>query len=269
MPAAAPRTPVSSPPARAPLGDGDVDVWLCAPSVLTEDLRAAYRDLLSGSERNRLQRFRVSHAADEFLLGRALLRTTLSRYAPVAPQAWAFELGPHGKPFLAGPAVGAPLAFNLSHTTGLVACAIAMDGQIGVDVEHCGRDLDLRGFSAANFAMDEQAAVAAATTDADLRRTFFQIWTLKEAYIKGVGGGLSLPLDSFWFDLTEPPRLHLRQGGIGEEWRFFHLEPTPDHRLSVALAPQRPATLHARVSWAIPNPDGLRTASHDTAAWTS
>ena len=252
MPAVEPRASAGPSPALPPPGDGEVDLWLCAPSVLTDDLRAAYGGFLSPSELSRLQRFRVRHAADEFLLGRALIRTSLSHYAIVAPSAWEFGIGPHGKPFVAGPAPCPPLAFNISHTTGLVACAIGHDSQLGVDVEHCGRDLDLRGFSAANFAPAEQAAVDAAA-EADLRATFFRIWTLKEAFIKGLGLGLNLPLESFWFDMEAPPRLSWPDGDVSG-WRFLHQAPTPDHRLSLALATQRPTELRVRVRWTVPDP---------------
>lgn len=264
MSAVAPSPLESSPPARALLGEGDVDLWLCATSVLTDSLRTAYRQILSGSELDRLQRFRVSSAADEYLLGRALVRTTLSRYAPAAPSTWEFETGPHGKPHISGPATNLPLTFNLSHTTGLVACAVALGDPLGVDVEYCGRDLDLPGFSAANFAAAEQAIIAK-TPDADLRGTFFQIWTLKEAYIKGLGVGLGLPLDSFWFDLTSPPRLRLREGA-DDAWRFRHLTPTSDHRLSVALAAGRSAALRVQVHWTTPDPNGTPPPRRDAMA---
>jgi len=261
MSAVAPSLLESSPSARARLGEGDVDLWLCATSVLTDSLRAAYSEILSGSELDRLRRFKVSHAADEYLLGRALVRTTLSRYAPTAPSSWAFETGPHGKPYISSPATDRPLTFNLSHTTGLVACAVAQGRELGVDVEYCGRELDLRGFSAANFAAAEQAIIAA-TPDAELRGAFFQIWTLKEAYIKGLGVGLGLPLDSFWFDLTPPPRLRLRDGAEGG-WTFHHMAPTADHRLSVALA--APA-LRVRVGWTVPGEARTPQAGRDEPA---
>lgn len=254
MHAFAPDAPASQRPLLIPPGDGQVNLWLCSPSILTDELRAAYHDLLNEAERRRLARFRVAHAADEFLLGRALLRSMLSAYAPVDPRAWEFEMGPHGKPALAGPALAPRLGFNLSHTSGLVVCAVAAEVSLGVDVEHCGRQLEMREFSAANFAPIEQALIDA-TDDEALSEAFFQLWTLKEAYIKALGLGLNVPLDSFWFDLADPLRLGLADPEEAARWRFAHEAPTAEHRLSVALAPAGGADLRVRSRWCVPGAD--------------
>lgn len=228
-----------------------MDLWLCGPDVLTPARRAAYGALLSGAEQERHRRFAVEHARDAFLLGRALVRTCLSRYAEVAPEAWALAIGDHGRPFVAAPALETPLHFNLSHTRGLVACAVSAEPQIGVDVEQMDRRLDPMALSAATFAAPEHDAVRSAPDDRR-RETFFRIWTLKEAYIKALGVGLSLPLDSFWFDLGPPPRLHLAATGVAEAWQFFEQHPTPTHRLALAHGHDGGQCLRVRSRWVTP-----------------
>ncbi len=77
-----------------------------------------------------------------FLLTRALVRTTLSRYAAVGPADWTFVANVHGRPEILDRPAGVPdLRFNMSHTDGLIACAVTIGREVGVDVEHIDRRL--------------------------------------------------------------------------------------------------------------------------------
>ena len=124
--------------------------------------------------------------------------------------------------------------FSLSHTRGLVAAALSANGALGIDVEH----IDPRK---ADFAMAEEyfapAEVrllqAAPASERDL--CFFRLWTLKEAYVKATGTGLSTPLKSFAFAF-EPICIQFEPGSAerAAEWQFAILPTTDLHVLSVA-----------------------------------
>ncbi len=143
------------------------------------------------------------------------------------------------------------LRFNLSNTRGLVACAVALEGEIGVDVEAVDRGGDLLEIAERFMAAPEAAAIRALPPDAQAFR-FFTYWTLKEAYIKARGMGLSIPLDKFWFLLdgeapaSSPARLVLApdMDDDASGWSFAQLQPTDRHLLAVAR--REPA----RVRWA-------------------
>src|SRR3954470_7709872 len=117
------------------LGHRDVHLWytlsdeIAPPAALD-----SYLGLLSPEERVRHVRFLNDRARHEYLITRALCRTVLSRYADVAPTDWQFQANQWGRPEIALPAAG-HLCFNLSNTRGLVVCAVALEGDIGVDVE--------------------------------------------------------------------------------------------------------------------------------------
>src|SRR5262245_17340743 len=85
------------------------------------DLLARYRVLLNAEERERQARFAFARQRHEYLVTRALCRTTLSRYADVDPEDWQFTRNAHGRPEIAGPRGGPPLRFNLSNCPGLIA----------------------------------------------------------------------------------------------------------------------------------------------------
>jgi len=92
----------------------------------------------------------------------------LSRAGDLPPSDWRFIVGRFGKPQI-DPALGRPrLHFSLSHTRGLVACAVSLDHEVGLDVEtwdRAGDGLDIAGrfFAAAELALLRAAAPAEAS----------------------------------------------------------------------------------------------------------
>jgi 4'-phosphopantetheinyl transferase len=173
--------------------------------------------LLSRDERERAERHRSAVDASRSAVSRALLRRLLGRYLRSDPAGLLLRRGASGKPELEG----APIRFNLSHAGGLALYAFSAERPVGVDVEPVRRgfeDLARRFFSAA-----EADAVSAAD---DARRTavFFRYWTLKEAFVKGTGRGLGLPLEEFQV-VTAPGSDDARvssavHGALAAPWRL-------------------------------------------------
>lgn len=115
-------------------------------------------------------------------------RGVLARYLGVAPPAVVLARGPYGKPRLAAPAGGAPLEFNLAHSGGLVALAVARHG-VGVDVEAIAPLPGLDALAARCLDAAERAAWLAAPAAGRLD-AFLRLWTRKEACLKAAGTGL-------------------------------------------------------------------------------
>jgi 4'-phosphopantetheinyl transferase len=181
----------------------------------------AYRLYLSDDELRRVGRFVHPSDAANFIVGRTLARTLLSRYAELAAR-------PAGTP---------DLRFNVSHTSGLVACAVTVGREVGVDVEHTGRRLvhDV----AERFFSPREVADLRACPAADQPVVFFDYWTLKASYIKARGLGLALPLGQFSFvcvpgrapTIEFAPELH----DDPSSWQFAQFWPTAEHRMAVAV----------------------------------
>jgi len=237
-----------------PLAPGQVDVWLTALAGIGDERQLAYRRLLDAPERERWQRFLVEGARLQYLVGRALVRTTLSRYAGVPEDAWRFEPNRHGRPYISQPAEFRDLYFNLSHTEGLVACAVSRSSDVGVDVENIQRELDTLALAPTVFAPMEVASLWQCRPE-ERSHYFFSYWTLKEAYIKARGMGLALALDGFWFDLGgAAPRVTFgdRCPDQAGRWRFRQFMPTPQHKLAVAVSPPAGQEPDIRVQWVVP-----------------
>jgi 4'-phosphopantetheinyl transferase len=198
----------------------------------------AYQRFMTPDEHERMKRFVFEKDRKSFLLTRALVRTMLSRYAPVDPAAWRFITNVHGRPEILDRPDGVPdLRFNISHTNGLIACAVTIGREVGVDVEHVGRRLthDIAG---RHFAPSEVADLRRLTDD-EQRTVFYDYWTLKESYIKARGFGLALPLGDFAFKLNPPaPPTISFEPALEDDpatWQFQQEWPTPTHRLALAV----------------------------------
>lgn len=200
--------------------------------------RERYLQLLSPDEHERMARFVFERDRLRFLLTRALVRTTLSRYAPVAPADWHFIANAHGRPEIVDRPAGVPdLRFNLSHTDGLIACAVTIGREVGIDVEHVGRRLT-QDVAARFFAPAEVAHLQSLPADQQ-EREFFDYWTMKEAYIKARGFGLALPLGDFAFHFApdQPPTITIEPSLQDDPatWQFQQDWPTPIHRQGLAI----------------------------------
>jgi 4'-phosphopantetheinyl transferase len=212
---------------RADLGEGDrnaLHLWCAYPDdLLNEEVAQACASLLSEEERARWQAFKFERLQREYLTTRALVRTALSNYKQISPAAWRFSLNDYGKPAI-DPADD--LQFNLSNSSGLVVCLIGKGSDVGVDVEPSERAGQIAEVAHRVFSARELAQLATLTGDERLDRGL-SLWTLKEAYIKARGMGLSLPLDkiSFVFD-AEGVRLELDRSLNDEpgRWRFCLLD---------------------------------------------
>lgn len=194
--------------------------------------------LLSPDEAARGERYLLPKSRLEHLVARALVRTTLSRYADVAPRDWFFRQNQHGRPDVDGPAGAPPLRFNLSHTDGLVACAVVLERELGVDVEDAGRKRSTVEIADRFFAPSEVAALHA-LPEALQRERFFAYWTLKEAYIKARGMGLAIPLRHFAFELDRGPEVRIgfepELEDDPETWQFQRARPTERHHAAIAV----------------------------------
>ena len=202
--------------------------------------------LLSADERARHDRFMSADDRRAFAIAHALLRVTLSEHAAMSPRDWTFDATPSGKPVL-DPSHGVALSFSLSHTRGLVACAVADGVDVGIDVESHGRAMDADALAARFFASAETAYIRSAVDVVDVSRRFITFWTLKEAYVKALGVGLSYPLDDVVFSVAADEAVEARVAGRRlAGWHFTHVEAEPGFSLGLAVRARGPVDVQLR-----------------------
>jgi len=228
-----------SPRCRETLRQDDVHVWTAVPERISSPvLLKEYETLESADERARRLRLYFARHRHERLVAVALVRTTLSRYADVDPAAWVFERNEWGRPDLVPGQCAAPLRFNLSHTEGLVACAVTLGRDVGVDVESVERRGQTLAIADRYFAPAEVRELHESPA-ARQRERFFEYWTLKESYIKARGLGLRIPLRHFAFRLDDGETIGITfdpeiEDACGD-WQFQLFRPTSTHVMAVGV----------------------------------
>jgi len=141
--------------------------------------------LLTATELARNEKFRNRPDRLRHAIARGALRTVLGKKLGAHPQEIHFEIGPHGKPGIAGARMG----FNLSHAGDWVWIASADGCDVGVDIERI-RAGSAKAEIIRRFGSPEEYASFGLIPAEDRDLAFFAWWTRKEAYLKGLGCGI-------------------------------------------------------------------------------
>ena len=176
----------------------------------------ALRAILSPDEAAKADRYHRPQDQVLSIAARALLRQGLSRHFDKPPSAWRFFNDGFGKPHLSPSHDDGSVWFSVSHTDGLVVCAISRHGPIGVDAETV-----------------EHSRVAARACAPGAPP-----WTAQEAIAKALGRGLQLPFERIKRVVADDYRVDLR-GLVGVDglarWRVMHPALSPRHVVAVAV----------------------------------
>ena len=182
---------------------------------------APFEDDLSPAEVDRLRRFRFADHQRRYQICHGALRRILAGYLECTPAEVVLRHGPRGKPYIDGEGP----SFNLSHSGKLALVGVARD-ELGVDVEKVRRLESLRQIAERHFSDVEYAELAGLEGDAQ-QLAFYRCWTRKEAYIKALGEGLSMALDSFDVSLGPAAKFLACHDGREEpdDWSMLDISP--------------------------------------------
>ena len=158
-----------------------------------------HKKFLNQDEQIQTERFHFGIDANRYSLTRALLKLILAKILNKAPLEILFNKNEFGKPYLKD---RHKLFFNVSHSGNLGLIAITDLNEIGVDVEQFRTQMTTTDI-AQRFFSKKEVEIFNTLSGKDRQIGFFNCWSRKEAFIKAVGKGLSLPLNSF--DVTLMP----------------------------------------------------------------
>lgn len=228
-----------SPPKSLKLSSDDVHVWRATLDQPAEYVRQLKRSL-SEDERLRAERFYFERDRSRFIVGRGLLRFILSRYLEIAANKLQFCYSSRGKPELVETSSAYKLRFNVSHSQEIVLYAVTRDRSIGIDVEYIRPMPEAEQIVKSFFSVYENSVFERLPL-CQKQLAFFNCWTRKEAFVKAIGDGLSLPLDQFDVSLIpgEPARLLGIKGGTYSSWSLQDLTPVPGYVGALAVEGQR------------------------------
>ena len=221
------------------LPENEIHIWQVAlsdvdPAALTQQTLA----WLQAKEIVRYERLVQQRHRLEFLLGKWLTRICLSEYTGLAMGDWQFTYNAYGKPQpREGLGVQTPY-FNLSHSHGRAVLAVGRTPELGVDIEFTGMKRRVAQIAYRYFA-DEEIQALLALSHSDQSSRFYELWSLKEAYIKARGLGFAIPLRSFAYSFS-PDRLELNEmsRSSAAQWRWQTWQLHTGQLYALALAVQ-------------------------------
>lgn len=224
------------PPLAPGLEAGAVHVWrasLRQPGMTLARLAS----VLSEDERARAARLRTTQLRADFEASRGIQRDVLARYTGIPAESLAFDYTSFGKPSLVETGRAPGLVFNVSNAGGMALVALTLEQRIGADLEPV-RPVRQALAIAGRFFSKNEAEILRTFPNDDVDRAFLTVWTRKEAFIKAVGEGLSLPLGDF--DVSCAPGeaaklLRTRPVDTAERWTLREVAPAPGFIGCIAL----------------------------------
>ncbi len=202
-------------------------------------LLRSYESLMTDGELSQMSRFYYAGHRHQYLVTRALIRTSLSAYHEVDPADWRFANNSYGKPQISHPGIDSAVSFNLSHTRGLIICGIVRNCDIGVDVEDTQRSTRAALNSLSSYFSMQEIEDLGKLPQEQQKQRFFDYWTLKESYIKARGMGLAIPLGKFSFqfraDRLTGFHIHPDLNDKVGNWQFWRIPMAGRYRVAVAV----------------------------------
>ena len=130
------------------------------------------------------------------------------------------------------------IRFNVSHSRGILACAIARESDVGIDIEYRRPLSDYMGIARCFFSPTECRELMS-IIEPMRDRCVLRLLGAKEAFVKALGGGVSIPLDGFQVSLGSGRAAALLavRDAPGEErtWEIDAFSPTPDFSGALAV----------------------------------
>ncbi|MEO0509798.1 MAG: 4'-phosphopantetheinyl transferase superfamily protein [Verrucomicrobiota bacterium] len=206
--------------------------------------------VLSSDEQERALRFKFEEHSTSYTVTRASLRLLLARYLQKIPEKLNIEYSLHGKPSLKKIDSGEFVCFNVSHSADYGQIAITKSTPVGIDIECCHpkRPLDYMKLAERFFSPREYTNLRE-LPESERLHAFYRCWTCKEAYIKAVGLGLALQLDTFSVNFLDDRDLQItvnhKQGTkVLREWSLFDISNIEDYQSAIATDSSITELLH-------------------------
>ncbi len=225
------------------LASNDVHLWLTfLDDIQTTELRLVYQMVMTPDEQKEHKRFYYDNHKFQYLITRVLLRTTLSRYCNISPQRWRFLDNKYGRSQIKPIPRVPPFQFCLSHTDGLVALAVVLKREVGLDVEN----LEIKKTSKTDeqkILSQEEIKQINNFTSKNQKTRYYDYLSLKKSLIKAIGKGAQVNPDQITFHIpktaSQQTTFSTRQRINPANWKFKRVWPSRSHVATVAIRTPR------------------------------
>ncbi|MGG3891735.1 4'-phosphopantetheinyl transferase family protein [Metabacillus fastidiosus] len=175
------------------LAPNELHIWRASLNLWTE-----YKDILgeklSIDEHERAEKFVFEKDKSKFIAGRYILRMLIGLYLSIPFENVQFVYGYQGKPIINPIINSKKLCFNISHSGNIAVYIFAINRSLGIDIEYTRKQYKGQSIIERWFTNREQM-IYSQLSQREKQQYFYKAWTLKEAYLKGLGKGLEIPLE--------------------------------------------------------------------------
>lgn len=226
----------STPTDKIKLEDDEVHVWRAGLDIPEWQIQQL-EQTLSPDEKERAERFCFDKHKRRFIVCRSFLRIILGRYLNLRPEQVQFCYSPRGKPEIANNVSSQWLRFNLSHSNEMALYAITHGHLVGIDIECIRPSPDAEALSKRFFSPRESSEIKSLSANRK-QEAFYKYWTLKEAYLKATGEGLTgleqVEVSLYPMNLLALQKIN-RNTQKSNDWITYQLIPSPGYIAAIVL----------------------------------
>jgi 4'-phosphopantetheinyl transferase len=186
----------------------------------------------------RAEHYHFSGIRNRFIARRAILRIILGGYLQISPSKMQFLYNSYGRPRLNELKHDEVIEFNLSHSQEFALYIFSSQNRVGIDLEKIHAIGDVKNIIERFFTIREREFI---NSHDEIQKgdAFFKIWTGKEAFLKAIGTGLSIPMDQV--DILKIKNDVANQTSVNEnmdvnsKWHIETFCPTLGYQASFAV----------------------------------
>ncbi|MBJ8030650.1 4'-phosphopantetheinyl transferase superfamily protein [Bacillus cereus group sp. N21] len=202
------------------------------PQFIDENRYNTLLNLVSAEKKKKIDGYVIKEDAYRSLLGDILIRSVICKQYKIFNQDIKYDYNKYGKPFWEG---SNHFFFNISHSGDWIVC-IVDKFPVGIDIEQiCPINLEV----ISHFFSDEEVEDLNTRSSVGKIDYFYDLWTLKESYIKAIGKGLSIPLNSFVIKKNKEEGIIVKHDDLYSSYFFTQYQIDSNYKLSVCATSNR------------------------------
>jgi 4'-phosphopantetheinyl transferase len=213
--------------------EGKEILHIASISVTSRPLQNLYYSWMTTRELSYLSRIKSDQRRKQYILGRGLIKRTLSCLLKRHPTSIEIGIAGSGKPHLINLD---GFRFSISHSGDYLAVVVSNQEIVGVDLEEVARLENPGPYFINNFLSSYEKRMLNNTDKDRQALELCRLWTLKEAILKAAGVGLNYPLSDIKIMISKnniTPDFPLMKN---THWRLSSWILNGNYVLSVAIA---------------------------------
>jgi 4'-phosphopantetheinyl transferase len=206
-----------------------MEIYAVKIADIASEQIAKLSEFIDPKKRNRIEKFVQKEDKIRTLIGEILIRSVMIQKYDIDNEDLVFQENEYGKPSL----INFPhVFFNVSHSGDFVVCAFD-DFPVGIDIEKI-KDIEYVDIAGSFFTPKECEYMIKSDSNQQINK-FYDLWALKESYIKCCGKGLSLPLQSFSVEINGPEDIRICTDNGYTEHTLRMIEIESEYRMAVCV----------------------------------